>query len=183
VSERLYQLRRETLSEIARALHDGGRISVEELHAILSGSASAPERKLADDEDTAALVLRSCRRSECTAGTRPQGRVRFRGTAARSSSSVTRRCWIRSLLRFSPPLGQPARTLGPWGRVLGTNFIQAVAGDARRSQRDPTKDGAFMEPSRRNHWQVPADRPAAETAETGQICCRGLRLIAAGVKW
>ena len=31
-----------------------------------------------------------------------------------------------------------------------------------------------MEPSRRNQWQAPANRPSAETAETSQICCRGL---------
>ena len=32
-------------------------------------------------------------------------------------------------------------------------------------------------------WQAPANRPAPETAETSQICCRGLRLVAAGVNW
>jgi hypothetical protein len=36
-----------------------------------------------------------------------------------------------------------------------------------------------MEPSRRNQWQPPANRPDAETAETSQICCPGLRLVAA----
>jgi hypothetical protein len=40
-----------------------------------------------------------------------------------------------------------------------------------------------MEPSRRNQWQAPANRPAVETAGTSQICCRGLQLIAAGVTW
>ena len=38
-----------------------------------------------------------------------------------------------------------------------------------------------MEPSRRNQWQSAANRPAAETAETSQICCRRWRLVAAGV--
>ncbi len=46
-----------------------------------------------------------------------------------------------------------------------------------------TKDGAFMEPSRRNQWQSVANRASANGAQMSQIRCRGLRLVAAGVKW
>jgi hypothetical protein len=39
-----------------------------------------------------------------------------------------------------------------------------------------------MEPSRRNQWQAPANRPAAKTAGISEICCGRLRLVAACVR-
>jgi hypothetical protein len=46
-----------------------------------------------------------------------------------------------------------------------------------------TGDGAFMEPSRRNQWQSAANRPTAKPVKTSEIRCRGLRPVAAAVKW
>src|SRR5947199_370381 len=41
-----------------------------------------------------------------------------------------------------------------------------------------TRDGAFMEPRGCNRWQSAANRLSAETAETRQNRCRGLRPVA-----
>ncbi len=40
-----------------------------------------------------------------------------------------------------------------------------------------------MEPSGRNQWQSVANPRTAKAAEISEIRCRGLRLVAAGVKW
>jgi hypothetical protein len=58
--------------------------------------------------------------------------------------------------------------------------LKRVAGEENAQAH---RHGAFIEPSRRNQWQPPANEQAAEAAETSQICCHGLRLAAAGVKW
>jgi len=39
---------------------------------------------------------------------------------------------------------------------------------------ETTKDGAFVEPSRRNQWQSAANGLSAKTARTSEIRCRGL---------
>jgi hypothetical protein len=45
------------------------------------------------------------------------------------------------------------------------------------------RDGAFMEPSRRNYWQSAANRPSAKAAETSEIRCRRLPPVAETPKW
>jgi hypothetical protein len=85
----------------------------------------------------------------------------------------------RKRQKETPAAGRAGLVSAPGhrGPLRGPAEPRFISGISRR------EGGAFVEPSRRNQWQAPANRPAVETAETSQICCRGLQLVAAGVKW
>src|SRR5438105_7936946 len=57
--------------------------------------------------------------------------------------------------------------------------VDVAAGD--EPVEPTTKDGACMEPSARNRWQLAANPTAPKTAQTREHRCRGLPPLAAGM--
>ena len=103
-----------------------------------------------------------------------KGRQAFRGADGRRSSSRRRAIapagarlaiW---LLHLRPNRINELLTRGP-------NLRCEVAEEENARAH---RDGAFMEPGRRNHWQSAASRPSAKAAQTSEIRCHRLPPVA-----
>ena len=82
----------------------------------------------------------------------------------------------RTVMPATPPI--PFSSVAPLsvGEGSRTPLMTSIPGGELPTERTTGShgDGAFMEPSRRNHWQSAANRRTAKPAETSHIRCRAV---------